>query len=61
MGRHGYCKNCAFYDLIDDTHGLCKRSILYNDFELVMQATDYCFEFERKTKNKKINYDNTSN
>jgi hypothetical protein len=53
MGRHGYCKNCAFYDLIDDTHGLCKRSILYNDFELVMQATDYCFEFERKNKKQK--------
>ena len=48
MARHGYCKNCGWYNKIDELTGYCELSYLYNDHALIMNADSYCFEYEKR-------------
>ena len=50
MARHGYCKNCGWYNKIDELTGYCELSYLYNDQALIMNADSYCFEYEKRKK-----------
>lgn len=50
--RHGYCKNCGWYNKIDDNTGYCELSLLYNDERLIMNSNNYCFEYIRRKNGK---------
>lgn len=52
MANHGYCKNCGWYNKIDDYTGYCELSLLYNDSRLIMNSDSYCFEYIRRKNGK---------